>query len=630
LAEYRCNSGGKTLNDAVDGRRSVGAVRQPNGDTDFIVWAPTASSIALKLVDDSRPLVPMQPSGNGYYHATVANLSPAARYFYRLNDAVDRPDPASRFQPEGVHGPSAVADSHFTWTDQQWHGRVWEEFVIYESHVGTFSSVGTFEAMIEHLDELVSLGVTAIQLMPVAQFPGGRNWGYDGVHPYAPQNTYGGPRGLKSLVDACHARSLAVVLDVVYNHVGPEGNYLAEFGPYFTDRHRTGWGPAINFDGPGSDAVRDFFVGNATYWLDEFHIDALRLDATHAIFDESARPLLGELADAVRECGRRLNRSVYTIAEHHSNDPRIVRLPQLGGYGLDALLLDDFQHALQALLTGEQSAYYGDFGRLSDFSKAYQSGFVLTGQHSKYRGCRWGGASAEIPADRFVAFAGNHDTVGNRPRAERLGRLVDFNELKLAAAATILSPAIPFLFMGEEYDDPAPFYFFTSHIDPGLAAAVRTGREREFAEYGWPATGVDPQSPETFAASRLTRSLAASGRHAVLWRFYRELLRLRREMPAIRQPAREHSRVTVLEGERVLLAQRQGGGEAVFICWNFGDAPQDLSPHLPSEVAWQVLLDSSELRWCDVDDAAKSAPPRPAPLVVVPKSCLLLAGQLPT
>lgn len=617
------------MNDASDCRRSVGAVRQPNGDTDFTVWAPAAKSIGLKLVDDSRPLIAMQPGGDGYYHARVANLAAGGRYFYRLNDAVDRPDPASRFQPEGVHGPSAVSDSQFAWTDQHWRGRVWEDFVIYESHVGTFSSAGTFAAMIGHLDELVSLGVTAIELMPVAQFPGGRNWGYDGVHLYAPQNTYGGPRGLKSLVDACHARSLAVVLDVVYNHLGPEGNYLAEFGPYFTDRHRTGWGPAINFDGPESDAVRDFFVGNAVYWLSEFHIDALRLDATHAIFDESARPLLSELADAVRECGHRLDRRVYTIAEHHSNDPRIVRSSQVGGYGLDALLLDDFQHALQALLTGEQPAYYGDFGRLADFAKAYQRGFVLTGQYSKYRGCRWGADSADIPADRFVAFAGNHDTVGNRPRAERLGRLVDFDELKLAAAATILSPMIPFLFMGEEYDDPAPFYFFTSYLDPGLAAAVRAGREREYAEHGWPSPGVDPQSPETFAASRLTRSLATSGRHGVLWKFYQELLRLRRETPAIRQAAREHSRVKVLEDEQALIAQRQGGVEMVFICWNFGAAPFDLSPHLPGDVAWRILLNSSEPRWNGDDTVSPSISSRPAPFVALPKSCLLLAGRLP-
>ena len=616
--------------EASDSRRPIGAIRQPDGETDFIVWAPAARSIALKLIDGSRALIAMQPASEGYYHARVAHLAPGARYFYRLNDTVDRPDPASRFQPEGVHGPSAVADSRFAWTDQHWRGRVWEDFVIYESHVGTFSPAGKFEAMIEHLDELASLGMTAIQLMPVAQFPGARNWGYDAVHPYAPQNTYGGPRGLKSLVDACHARSLAVVLDVVYNHLGPEGNYLAEFGPYFTNRHRTGWGPAINFDGPGSDAVRDFFVGNALYWLDEFHIDALRLDATHAIYDESARPLLSELADAVRECGRRLNRRVYTIAEHHSNDPRLVRSSQEGGYGLDALLLDDFQHSLQALLTGEQSAYYGDFGRLSDFAKAYQSGFVLTGQHSKYRGCRWGAGSADIPADRFVAFAGNHDTVGNRPRAERLGRLVDFGELKLAAAATILSPAIPFLFMGEEYDDPAPFYFFTSHLDPGLAAAVRAGRDREFLEHGWPTAGIDPQLPETFAASRLTRSLATSGRHAILWRFYQELIRLRRETPAIRQAAREHSRVTVLEDDRVLIAQRHADGKTVFICWNFGEAPLDLSPHLPGEGAWQILLDSSEPRWRDADYPAQPTLPRLAPFVAMPKSCLLLIGQLPT
>jgi maltooligosyltrehalose trehalohydrolase len=605
---------------------SLGAIYHGNAPTRFRVWAPRARQIALKLLDPRPTLLAMQPGGAGYYEASVPDLQPGTRYFYRLNDAVNRPDPASRFQPAGVHGPSALTLRDFSWTDSSWRGRAWEEYVLYEAHVGTFTLAGTFQAMIAHLNELVRLGVTALELMPVAQFPGERNWGYDGVHPFAPQNTYGGPAGLKALVDACHARSLAVVLDVVYNHLGPEGNYLQEFGPYFTDRHRTPWGMAINYDGPSSDPVREFVIGNAVYWLSEFHIDALRLDATHAIFDESARPLLAEVADAVRACGERLNRRVFTIAEHHSNDPRVVNPAAAGGYGLDAQLLDDFQHSLHALATGERVGSYGDFGRLGDFAKAYGAGFVLSGRYSKYRGCRWGADSAHLRADRFVGFAQNHDTVGNRPRGERLGRLVGFEELKLAAAATILSPAIPLLFMGEEYDETAPFLYFTSHIDLGLAAAVRAGREKNFTDFDWRGAPSDPQSPETFARSRLTRSLAQSGHHAVLWRFYQELLRLRRELPAIRQAARELGGMLVLEDEGAIVARRHAEATQICVCLNFGQQPLDLATHVPSGTKWHIVLDSSDSRWHGPRSTGPTAWSPTAPLVVNPKSCIVLAS----
>src|SRR5262249_45967250 len=298
---------------------------------------------------------------------------------------VDRPDPASRYQPAGIYGPSEIVRSDYAWTDSHWRGLPWSDYVIYELHVGTFTRAGTLAAVIEHPDELARLGGTAIELMPLAQFPGARNWGYDGVHPYAVQNTYGGPDELRQLVEACHTRGLAVVLDVVYNHLGPEGNYLAEFGPYFTDRHRTHWGPGINFDGPDSRAVREFFIGNAEYWLTEFHIDALRLDAVHAIVDHSQKHFLAELAERVAACRQRLGREVFTIAEHHSNDPRVVTPASAGGHGVSAQILDDFQRSLHALVTKDRAGYYGDFGAGEDFAKAYSQGFVLTGQHSNYR-----------------------------------------------------------------------------------------------------------------------------------------------------------------------------------------------------------------------------------------------------
>ncbi len=603
----------------------LGAIHMPDGRTTFRVWAPHARQIAVRLLDHDRPLAPMQPVGDGYYEATVSGLKPGALYLYRLNDSVERPDPASRFQPLGVHGPSQVTRREFSWTDAAWRGLAWDDYVIYETHVGTFTSAGTFTAMIAHLDELVDLGITALELMPVGQFPGDRNWGYDGVHPYAPQNTYGGPDGLKTLVDACHAKGLAVVLDVVYNHLGPEGNYLPEFGPYFTDRYRTPWGAAINYDGPDSAAVREFFIGNASYWLSEFHVDALRLDATHAIFDQSARPLLRELAAAVHDCGQRLGRSVHVIAENNADDPQIVRDARGGGFGLDAQLSDDFQRSLHALVTGEQAGYYGDFGRIADFAKAYHRGFALTGQYSKYRRRPWGADAGDLPADRFVAYAQSHDTVGNRPRSDRLGRLVSLEKLKLSAAAMILAPSIPWLFMGEEYDDPAPFHYFISHLDPELAAAVRDGRRREFAAFDWKGSPPDPQAVETFPQCRLTRSLAHSGHHATLRKFYQELLRLRRQLPAVRQPDRSQSQLTFREDEQVMIATRRAGQSQICLCLHFGQQPLAIESLLPAEGTWKVLLDSSLATWQGPLATRQPTWRSPEPLVMSPNACVLLA-----
>lgn len=604
----------------------VGALYE-DGRTRFRVWAPKPRLIALRIVNDNR-LLPLESVEGGYYEANVSSVEPGTRYLYRLDDTVERPDPASRFQPQGVHAPSQVTRRTFAWTDADWRGLAWNDYVIYETHVGTFTAAGTFTAMIDVLDQLVDLGVTALQLMPVAQFPGGRNWGYDGVHLFAPQNTYGGPEGLKRLVDACHARSLAVVMDVVYNHLGPEGNYLAEFGPYFSDRQRTGWGEAVNVDGQYSDPVRDFLVANAVYWIDEFHVDALRLDATHAIFDQSARPFLRELAAAVHACGQRLQRRVFVIAENHSNDPRIVESREVGGYGLNAQLLDDFHHSLHALLTGERSGHYADFSRPADFSKAYGAGFVLTGEHSKYRHRRWGADASHLPADRFVAYAQCHDTVANRPRSQRLGQLIGFEELKLAAAATILSPSIPFLFMGEEYDDPAPFYYFTSHLDPALADSVRAGRVRDFTAFGWPFIPPDPQSVETFERSRLSRALAGVGNHAVLLNFYRKLLELRRQLPAIRQASRQLAHTTLLEEQNVLIAGRRIADNEIRVCFHFGAKPATIESGLIGPGPWTVVLNSANAQWQGPCDATCEQWSPNGPLQLHPKSCILLSRTI--
>src|SRR5947208_6693749 len=458
----------------------------------------------------------MQQNPNGYHQVTVEKLPRGARYKYRLATGKELPDPVSRYQPEGVHGPSEAVDPRFDWQDQHWLGLPIENYIIYELHAGTFTTEGTFEAAIRHLDDLVNIGITAVELMPVAQFPGTRNWGYDGVFPFAVQNSYGGPAGLKKLVNACHQRGLAAVLDVVYNHIGPEGNYLPQFGPYFTDRYKTPWGPALNFDDAYSDEVRHFFVSNALEWITEYHFDALRLDAVHAILDHSALNFLEELAERVHEQGTALNRRVYVIAESALNDTRIIRPSELGGYGLDAQWNDDFHHSLHTLLTKEHEGYYVDFGDFQHMAQAFSEGFVYSGHYSVNRGRRHGNSSRGVLSVKFVVFAQNHDQIGNRMLGERLSHLVSFEACKLASGLVLLSPFVPLLFMGDEYGEEAPFPFFVSFSDPALAAKVRGGRISDFASFEWAGRPPDPGDESTFESARLHHELASSGRHRLL------------------------------------------------------------------------------------------------------------------
>src|SRR5712691_11863094 len=379
----------------------------------FGVWAPRCRSVDVAI--EGRHPQPMRPDADGVFTATLGDLAPGTRYKYRLDGERYRPDPVSRWQPEGVHGASAVVDPRrFLWTDQDFRGHAPSDLVIYELHVGTFTAAGTFEAIVQHLPALADLGVTAVQLMPVAEFPGSRNWGYDGVHLYAPQSTYGGPRGLRRLVDACHAAGLSVFIDVVYNHLGPEGNYLAEYGPYFTDRYQTPWGPAVNFDGEGSPGVRRYFIDNALYWVTEYHVDALRLDAIHGIFDAGPTHILQELTEAVHAQAKALGRTVLVIAESDLNDNRVITDVSAGGWGLDAQWSDDFHKSLHTLLTGEQNGYYQDFGDLSDLATAITQGFVYQGQRSLFRERPHGTPSRHLSGERFVVYGQNHDQVGNR------------------------------------------------------------------------------------------------------------------------------------------------------------------------------------------------------------------------
>jgi maltooligosyltrehalose trehalohydrolase len=573
----------------------LGASYSGGGRCSFSVWAPPAKKVEVRLLGPRERLVALQEKGD-YHRAVLEGVEPGTLYFYRLGDRIERPDPASRFQPLGVHGPSQVVDPDFPWEDRCWFGLLFKSYIIYELHVGTFTAQGTFEAVIAHLDELKDLGITAVELMPVAQFPGNRNWGYDGVYPFAVQDSYGGPAGLKRLVNACHQKNLAVVLDVVYNHLGPEGNYLRDFGPYFTDRYTTPWGEAVNFDGAHSNEVRRFFIESALSWITDFHVDALRLDAIHAILDFSSRPFLEELALAVKERAKGLNRRVHLIAESDLNDTRPIRPRESGGYGLDAQWNDDFHHALHALLTGERTGYYGDFGKVRALAKAWREGYVYSGEYSPYRRRRHGISSRATPAHRLVVFAQNHDQVGNRMLGERLSSLVPWEGLKIAAGAVLLSPFIPLIFMGEEYGETAPFQYFVSHSDPELVEAVRRGRREEFSAFQGEGEVPDPQSEETFLRCKLNPGLLLDESPRLLREFYRELIRLRRKLSPLAHLNKEHLEALSLEKEKVLWVRRWKDEEEVFMAFNF--SPSGVSATLPvPEGIWRKELDSEGEEW---------------------------------
>jgi maltooligosyltrehalose trehalohydrolase len=512
------------------------------GATRFAVWAPKAHQLTVRVhTGAAAGEHPLARDEHGVFIATINGVNAGDDYAFRIDGGPERPDPASRSQPHGVHGASRVVDpGAFVWSDREWKGIEMADFVIYEIHVGTFTPEGTFDAIIPRLASLHELGVTAIELMPVAQFPGERNWGYDGVQLFAPQNSYGGPDALKRLVDAAHREGLAVVLDVVYNHVGPEGNYLAEYGPYFTNVYRTPWGPAVNYDGAHSDEVRRFIIENACYWVSEFHVDALRLDAVHGIYDFRAVHLTQALTDRVHALGIALGRHVQVVAESDLNDPRLLRPVELGGYAMDSQWSDDFHHAVHVALTGEHVGYYQGFaehGDIDAIADALVNRFVFQGQYASHRKRQHGSPATDVSADHFVIFIQNHDQVGNRAAGDRLGALVSPAALRLAAALMLLAPYVPMLFMGEEYAEPSPFLYFVSHADRDLVAAVRKGRREEFESFGWAGEIPDPQALETFTRSRLHYQLGAEGEHAKLRAIYKELLAIRKAEPALRPGA---------------------------------------------------------------------------------------------
>ncbi|PSB23697.1 malto-oligosyltrehalose trehalohydrolase [Stenomitos frigidus] len=563
----------------------------------FTVWAPLHKQVAVNIVSPKARLLPMQEAGFGYWQLTADAIAPGTQYFYQLDDQLERPDPASQFQPDGVHGPSQVVDqAAFSWTDNNWSGIPLDELIIYELHTGTFTPEGTFEAIIPRLPDLKALGVNAIELMPIAQFPGSRNWGYDGTYPFAVQNSYGGPEGLKRLVNACHQQGMAIVLDVVYNHFGPEGSYFSDYGPYFTEKYKGVWGGALNFDGAQSHAIRNYFLQNALYWFETYHFDMLRLDATDHIVDLTAKHFLQELAERVAELSQQKGRKFYLAAENDVNDVRILRSIEQGGYGMDAQWNDGFHHCAHTLLTGEQIGYYQDYGRCEQLAKAMKQGFVYSWEYSPFRD-RWHGSdSSALPGQQFVVCIQNHDQIGNRMLGDRLTHLVSFDALKLGAAVLLLSPNVPLLFMGEEYGEDAPFLYFVSHTDPNLVEAVRAGRKREFAHFHLEGEYIDPQSEEAFQRSQLRWEMRQEGKHKLLHDLYQQLIQLRRTVPALKKLDKQNLEATTLEDEKLLLLHRWSAESQIFCLMNFNQEPVSCTPKIPT-ANWKKILDSADETW---------------------------------
>lgn len=505
----------------------AGASLSADNITDFRVWAPNAHQVVVRFPGGEGKDIPMEPAENGYF-VLQTHAAPGERYFYVVDRHRPVPDPVSRFLPQGVHGPTEIIDPEtFQWTDANWRGLPLKDYVIYELHIGAFTPPGTFDAVIEKLAYLKKLGITVLEIMPVAAFPGERNWGYDAASLYAVHGSYGGPDGLRRLVDAAHAAGLGVMLDVVYNHLGPEGNYLRFFGPYFTGRHKTPWGDAVNYDQQGCEGARRYVVENALYWIREYHLDGLRLDAVQTIYDDSSPHILAEIAQNVNGLATELGRHVSVIAETDENDEKLVRPRAAGGYGLDAIWSDDFHHAIHAFFTGERKGYYQDFGRPEQIVRALNEGFVFQGEPFHFWNLRLRGTSSRnMPAPTHVACIQNHDQVGNRAQGERLTALVPRGVRMLAAALLLLAPQTPLLFMGQEFDEPNPFQFFTDFGDPALQKAVTEGRRNEFKGFQFQDV-PDPQDPATFQRSKLSWKLVQGESTMLDW--YSSLLALRRK-----------------------------------------------------------------------------------------------------
>ncbi|HWV73814.1 MAG TPA: malto-oligosyltrehalose trehalohydrolase [Pseudosphingobacterium sp.] len=542
----------------------------------IVVWAPNKKNVVVVLEEGQK--IPLRENEHGFWIGKTDALFEGQRYKIGIDEQLILPDPASVYQPQGVHGYSEVVNlQSYQWKDRTWRNLTLEEYIIYELHVGTFTEEGTFDALVSKLDYLIDLGINAIELMPVAQFPGGRNWGYDGVFPFAVQNSYGGPRGLQRLVDACHEKKMAVILDVVYNHLGPEGNYLEAYGPYFTDKYHTPWGKAVNVDDAYSDGVRQYIIDNMLMWLRDFHIDTLRLDAVHAIKDFGAEHILSAMREAADKLSHLTGRSYYLIGECDLNDVRYIREIADGGYGLHGQWIDEFHHALRVSAGEARRGYYADFESVTHLAKSFTDAYVYDGIYSPHRKKTFGNKAIGARGEQFVVFSQNHDQVGNRMFGERSSVLYSSGLQKVMTTAVLAAPYLPMLFMGEEYGEQNPFQYFVSHTDAKLAKAVREGRQKEFEQFHTGEEAPDPMSIKTYERAKLNWSLLDSGAHKEILQFYKTLITLRKSHSAWHTLDRSRIKAAVFADQQSLVVNRWDENESLFFLFNFSTRTQDIT-----------------------------------------------------
>lgn len=574
--------------------RNTGVNLKDDGSAQINIWAPLAKEV--KVIKDGGTTLPLKKQNYGYWTAVTQQLQDGDKYKIAIDDKEPLPDITSLLQPDGVHGSSAVVSLSYDWTDGGWKNLSLEQYIIYELHTGTFTTAGTFASIEEKLDDLLAVGINAIEIMPIAQFPGERNWGYDGVFPYAVQHSYGGVKGLQHLVDTCHAKGMAVVLDVVYNHLGPEGNYLGAYAPYFTEKYHTPWGAAINYDDAWCDGVRQYFIENTLMWLRDFHIDALRFDAVHAIKDFSPTHILKEIRQRVNELMEQTGREHHLIIECDLNDTRFIDPLEKGGYAANAQWTDEFHHALRVAAGEPKDGYYADFNGIADLAKVYKDAYVYDGQYSDFRHKHFGIKATENTGNQFVVFSQNHDQVGNRMLGERSSALYSFEMQKLLAAAVMVSPYLPLLFMGEEWAETNPFLYFVSHTDKELAEAVRKGRKEEFKAFHADGEAPDPMAPETYNRSKLQWAMRRQEPHATMLRYYTRLIAIRKQYAALYDLNRKNLEISCSETDKTITLRRWSDDEDVLCLMNFSKEVRKMQiPNAGKK--WEKLVASADTEW---------------------------------
>ena len=602
-------------------KRSIGVNFNNSDEAEVLVWAPKATTLSLVIDGEEDPLQ-MHPAEYGYWKLITPILKKGSRYKFQINDAVTYPDPASISQPAGVHNSSEAIDlTEFEWTDSTWNNPPLDDYIFYELHTGTFTQKGTFEGIEEKLSYLKELGITAIEIMPIAQFPGERNWGYDGVFPFAVQHSYGGAKALQQLVNACHNTGLAVVLDVVYNHLGPEGNYLDNYGNYFTNKYHTPWGKALNFDDAWCDGVRHYFIENVLMLFRDFHIDALRLDAVHAIKDFSPKHILREIKEKVNELMEATGKKHYLVIETDLNDNRYINPIEQHGLGMDAQWLDDFHHALRVTAVNERIGYYQDFNGIHHLAKSYTDAYVYDGMYSAHRKKIFGVKASENEGKQFVVYSQNHDQVGNRMLGERTSQLVSIEMQKVMAGAVLISPYLPMLFMGEEYGEANPFLYFVNHTDDELTQAVTQGRKKEFAEFYPNDEAPDPNALETFLKSKLQWDASKQERQQFILNYYKQFIALRKSVPALHISDRKNVKVTVMQEQQLLVVERKNNTKTVVCLLNFSKKVQSYSIGTVIN-DWIKIIDSASAEWNGPGEIAPASI-KTGTIVLQPESIVL-------